>query len=235
MVGGYLPHRRKHRRAAGTPTSSGVLLCNFDQNLLDAKGHTLTAGGSGPTLVSMPHGSFSKACYFDAAGGPYFYAADSDDWYFSTGKYTVELWVYFESLPTNGFIIGQFNNSTTDNNFAILTRSTTNLQVAHGMGSSLIVLTATNVLTLFTWHHIALCVDSTTAAGQPKVKLFFNGTQVGSSTTTPTPTHDSVNPLYIGKAQFASQFFNGYMNGLRIQKGVAAYWSDFTPVEAPWP
>jgi len=80
------------------------------------------------------------------------------------------------------------------------------------------------------WHHIAVSRSGST------VRLFYNGTQIGS--TTSSNFIRSGTSMRVGGYQFfpgGARSFNGYIDDLRITKGVARYTSNFTPPTAPFP
>ena len=80
--------------------------------------------------------------------------------------------------------------------------------------------------TVGTWYHIALTRSSGTS------RLFIDGVQGGSSyadSTNYTGTYE----LYSGRDQgAASNWVNGYIDELRITRGVARYTAAFTPPTA---
>ena len=76
-----------------------------------------------------------------------------------------------------------------------------------------------------TWVHVAACRSSNT------LRLFVNGALAGSGASTQTPAS---NTWYVGSNQSNEQF-DGYIDDLRITKGVARYTAAFTPPVAPHP
>jgi len=94
-----------------------------------------------------------------------------------------------------------------------------------GNGSAwLTTIVASSNLSFNTWHHIALVRNGST------VKLYQNGKEVASTTTTPTGYSG---PLYIGSSTGgASERFKGYIANLRITNH-AAYTTAFTPPTSP--
>lgn len=80
--------------------------------------------------------------------------------------------------------------------------------------------------TVDTWYHIALTRSSGTS------RLFINGVQGGSSYADAT-SYTGTYELYSGRDQGASSnWVNGYIDELRITRGVARYTAAFTPPTA---
>lgn len=113
------------------------------------------------------------------------------------------------------------------------------------MGGQVIVLTGTgfqsglniligsvsaSVVNINTWYHVAV----SRAAGS--TRLFVNGVQSGS-TYVDSNNYGASAPLGIGTyyaagSPWTTQTLNGYMQDLRITRGVARYTANFTPPTA---
>ena len=75
------------------------------------------------------------------------------------------------------------------------------------------------------WNHLAIVRDGSTS-----ITIFLNGVKVGQKTTDLTMGYDSNRYLDIGTGNFNTvDHFVGYLEELRITKGVARYTSNFTP------
>ena len=78
------------------------------------------------------------------------------------------------------------------------------------------------------WYHIAVC----RASGS--TRMFVNGTQVGSTyvdTTTYLQT-----PVFIGSSYLGTtELLNGYIDDMRVTKGLARYTANFTPPTTAFP
>jgi hypothetical protein len=84
-----------------------------------------------------------------------------------------------------------------------------------------------------TWYHIAVC----RAGGY--TRLFINGVQSGSTyTDTNSYLNGTARPL-VGADGYdnytGTNYFNGYIDDLRITKGAARYIGNFTPPVARMP
>ena len=82
---------------------------------------------------------------------------------------------------------------------------------------------STAVITTNTWYHIALVRNAGTST------LYVNGASVGSGTTT---GNCSGTYLAIGGYYNTSYLYQGYLDELRITKGVARYTGSFTTQSA---
>jgi hypothetical protein len=137
---------------------------------------------------------------------------------FGTSDFTIETWIYPNSLSGRLW----FFDSNTDN---------VDLNGNGGIfyfGSGGIYNSATNtVITVGAWHHIALVRASGT------VTLYVNGVSVMSQNGI---GYNSASNRAIEIAYSSSQgngYFNGLMTNFRIVKGTAVYTSAFTPSTNP--
>ena len=73
-----------------------------------------------------------------------------------------------------------------------------------------------------TWYHVAI----TRASGT--LRHFIDGTQVGSNITA-TDNVSTSDTLYVGSNQSPGDYWDGYLDELRISKGIARWTSNFTP------
>lgn len=167
--------------------------------------------------------------YFDGSGDyltvPY---SSAFDWWAS--DFTVECWIYVNSLGTTSYIqavnnipvlIGNASPSNNTNYWSFGPVSTGHIALYYWSGSMNIV-TSTNTLTASSWNHIALVK---TSAG---INLFINGVGFPSPVAiNGTPLSSSSWPLAIG--QINGRSIDAYMNDLRITSGVARYTTTFTP------
>jgi hypothetical protein len=186
---------------------------------------------NGNSQISTAQSKFGGAsAYFDGTGD-YLSTNSSNDFAFGTGDFTVECWIYssdVSSATQRGFL------QTSDTVGGLKTSYTSGILLYHGGNSSgggltggLVASVAgtnigsnTAVITTNTWYHIALVRNSGTST------LYVNGTSVGSGTTT---GNCSGTYLAIGGYYDTSYLYQGYIDELRITKGVARYTTNFTP------
>lgn len=158
---------------------------------------------------------------FDGAGD-YISAPSSTDWDFGTGDFTVEFWIRWNAFPAqSGTIIGNYPGT-----WALQYRPDTSNKIIWYNGSSLF--SASLTLSTGTWYHFAICRSGTS------LRIFVDGVQSGSTATDST-NYNSTNSLTIGELRSFGQNINGWLDDIRITKGVARYTSTFTPPTAAFP
>lgn len=149
----------------------------------------------------------------------------SDTYGYGTGDFTIEFWLYLNSTGLQTIVSNLSSASSTNPHIYISTTIryfTVNADRITGAS-----------LSTSQWYHIAVC----RASGS--TRLFIDGTQSGS-TYSDTNNYGATAPLGIGTywnsgAPVTTNTLNGYIDDLRITKGIARYTSNFTPPTAPFP
>jgi hypothetical protein len=152
---------------------------------------------------------------------------------FGTGDFTIEMWVYPTSQSTvrvlyDDSIVGAGGIGTGVGSIVICQWYAQwnvyldgAVKFGSGIGSS----------TLNTWQHVALTRSGTA------VRLFVGGTLVSSFTSAANLSCPSNRPLLCNGSDTSGNGiygwpFTGYMDDLRVTKGVARYTTNFTPLTA---
>lgn len=163
---------------------------------------------------------------FDGAGD-YLTVPDSADWQLDGGSntnlWTIDLRVRFTATGGDHGFAGQYVDG---NNFWRFIRNSSvgGIQFRQKAGgSNTIDLSWTWSHSANTWYHIALVKQGTTG-----YKFFVDGTQVGSAQTDVTPLNDIASPLYIGSHPTGYDL-TGWMDEVRVSKGIARWTGNFTP------
>jgi len=182
-----------------------------------------TSGGN-PVYPSS-NSAFGSAIAFDGAGDYIAIAEASGSFTFGTDNFTIEFWFYPSNLTGVAVIADWRNVAGGQAGCLTLYRNSADLYFFESNTR----IFAASALTNTVFQHIALC------RGSNSTRLFVNGIQVGS---TYTDTTSYVAPLsgsiYIG-GLVNTVSTAGYIDDLRITKGVARYTSNFTPPTAPFP
>jgi hypothetical protein len=166
--------------------------------------------------------------YFDGSGD-YLTTQSSAALSLGSGDFTFEAWIYPTGVSGTDSVIFDFRSGNSGNNGPIMI-------IGAGSGNPLVYVAAGSAqitgsgITLNTWSHVAVSRSGTST------KMFLNGTQTGS---TYTDTNSYTNParIYLGADDDGSPnaYFIGYMDDVRITKGVARYTSNFTPPTQAFP
>jgi hypothetical protein len=148
---------------------------------------------------------------------------DSADWDF-TADYTIEMWIKTADKTTDTTYRRLYNHGTqgvaADLDLYIL-NTTGAISVCIGTETSAI--TGTTDISDNNWHHIAL------ARSGSNTKLFVDGVQDGSTFSGSEDLTNAAN-LCIGAYLPATNGrFNGYLDEIRISKGIARWTANFTP------
>jgi hypothetical protein len=137
---------------------------------------------------------------------------------FGTGDFTIEFWLYLNNTVLEQWFVAWTGPNT---NTIYFKDGTIRFYANDGLritGSS---------LSTSTWYHIALVRSS------GSTKLYIDGTQTGS---TYTDTNSYVPTAYaIGATTAGAVSLNGFIDDLRITKGVARYTAAFTPPTKAFP
>ena len=186
------------------------------ETITDRLGKTVSAGGN--AQHSTAQFKFGTASFLLDGTGDYVSSPTSTDFEFGTGDFCIE---FFFRRSRNGVqeILFDMRNVNTEVVPTIYT-STTNLLRVYINGLDRI--SSTTTLTTGTWYHVALArVGSNT-------KLFLNGVQQGS--TYADTNNYLARPVKFGARAYDNvNGFQGYIDEIRISKGIGRYSTTFTP------
>jgi hypothetical protein len=162
---------------------------------------------------------------FDGTGD-WLIMKDTPEMVFGTGDFTIEFWVN-TNQTVNEFAVVDFR--TVNGFFPFIAHDSTR-GVFYYLNSDYRIESNT-VLTTGIWYHIAV------ARSGSSTKLFINGTQAGSTYTNSNSLSVGANRPAIGinGESLGTLPLNGYIDDLRITKGVARYTAAFTPPTAAFP
>jgi hypothetical protein len=215
-----------------------VLALPFDQDApgplgsLDYSNYKQALTWNGNTRLSTDQSKFGGvSAYFDGTGDylsiPYSASID-----LTTGPFTIECYIYPLEFKTNGARLVATGGGVVDWNSTTGIHILTQLDYAGKLsiqwwnGSVGQGFTHTTSLDLNTWNHVSACF------AEGVVYLSSNG--VVQSAGSKTIARPSTNPTVAigtlpGEAGNVITAFYGYINDLRITKGIARYTENFTP------
>jgi len=187
--------------------------------LIDNSTNAFTITKNGDVKVSA-FGPFTEtdtttgSGYFDGTGDFLDPATSNSAFSFDTGNFTVEAWIYPNSLSNYMGIVGQaITSADTQHSFFVFA----NGQVTHQSYFAVGLATTTSNITTGMWHHVAAVRSGANGA------IFINGVRAASNTAY-TKNYSNTNPIRIGAAAEAgSAVFNGYISNARVIKGTAVY------------
>ena len=184
---------------------------------------TVTAVGN--AQISTAQSKFGGASIaFDGSGDYVAIAETSGSFTFGTGDFTIEFWVYPTNL-TGLTILADWRTAAGGALRPTIYQSDSNLYLYESDNR----ITGASALATGVFQHIALC------KGSNSTRLFVNGTQVGSTyADTTSYIAPESGSIYIG-GLLGTFSTAGYIDDLRITKGVARYTANFTPPAAPFP
>jgi hypothetical protein len=214
--------------SSGDPNWSSVSLLLTGDTLTDSSSNPKTITITGNTQVSTGTKKYGAgSLYFDGTGD-YLTVSSNSELQLSTGNFTIECWINTTDTKAYSGIISDNSYHTTTNNFQLMLNYPANKLTIWNAGNVLCT-SATSVNT-GSWIHIALVRTSST-----NVTLYINGVADASATIASTLAFGT-GPLIIGSQNgFLERTLVGYIDDIRITKGLARYTSNFTPPTAALP
>jgi len=216
-----------------------LLHCNGANNsttFTDSSSINRTMTAQADAKISTAQSKFGGASAVFDGGADRVVSAASADFVMGTSDFTVECWVYKtggETYPRLVFFGSTGWNSNDSWGLLAGTAGNANkvILTSYKMGASDLIVSTTNLSAA--WNHVAVTRESGV------FKLWINGTQEGSNSSyTGTATEDSsTNYLSVGCSYNGGggEALAGYVDDIRITKGVARYTSSFTPPSSAFP
>ena len=183
-----------------------------------------TVGDAQVSTAVVKYGTGSMK--FDGTGD-YLYAKNTRLFDIGSGDFTVEGWVYPTTSGTTRAIVSQFNTNGTGPGWTIYLKTTNVLEFYGGSGT--VTVTGTYAFPANTWTHFAVCRTAST------INIFANGNLNGTATNS-SFSDDTTGPVEVGaRGGTGSIPFTGYIDDLRLTKGISRYPYNFTPPAAAFP
>jgi len=206
-----------------TAIANTSLLCNFTNGGIFDNAAMNDLETVGNAQISTAQSKFGGGSMLFDGSGDRLQGRSTPEVTFGTGAFTVEGWLYLNSVASIQIIFDQ-RPASSNGAYPML--------YMNGAAMTWYVSSAERIasssLTTGTWYHFAV------SRSGASTKMFINGTQSGSTYT------DSItylaSSLYIGASAFdGGGVLNGYLDEFRITKGVARYTANFTPPTDAFP
>ncbi len=193
---------------------------------LSNQNHTVTVNGA---QISSAQSKFGGTSLLLDGSNDYLSIGGSE-WNsnLNSGDFTVEFWIRLDTLGdsriitnyngSNGWGVAMWSGGGGTNYFDgyWYNGSWQYIQYNHGSASH-------TTPSVDTWYHLAFVRNGNDWS------LYLNGTAEYTRTVSGSITSSSLGALEIGRRYDAAQYVDGYIDDLRITKGLARYTSNFTP------
>jgi hypothetical protein len=185
-----------------------------------AAGGTSTIIVGGNTQIDTAQSKFGgSSALFD--GNDTMAGNGTADAAFGTGAFTVDFWVRFNSVAAAQLLYDSRPNATQGVYPTIYMNGSQKIIFLQDNADRI---TGTTSMTTGAWFHIAVARQGTST------KLFINGTQEGSTYSDSNNYLNGASRPAIGcNGNSASNELNGWLDEVRVSKGVARWTSNFTP------
>ena len=212
-----------------TAVANTSLLLNYtNAGIYDGKmaNNLETAGSAQVSTSIVKYGSGSM--YFDGTGD-YLVFPNSQNFAFGSGDFTVEAWVYLAASKLQPVMDTRLVNA-----------NLTGIALAFDVNNypyvyvnNAVLFTSSTPVSLSTWTHVAM------VRANGIITLYVNGTKPStgsaSNSTNLVDTALTVGSVIDYRDTSSTLHFNGFMDDLRITKGVARYLANFTPPQQALP
>ena len=227
--------------------SSTALLVRFDgadgaTSAADESpsGHSISfAGNAQLDTDQFKWGTASLLC---DGSGDYGTAADHADWSLGISPFTVEGFIRLAGLNTGergACLASHYSNSGNQRSWGLYYNNDGGPHqlsfIRSSNGSATTTLSGSwpgGAPALDTWYHVAADRDALQI-----LRIYVDGVVVASEDIGSFAFHDSTDGLSIGRLNSSSgfrRFLNGWLDALRLTRGVGRYGGDFNPPQGPY-
>lgn len=237
----------KIKKIAGVNANSIKKLCgknfNIDQNTtllvhLDgadaANSYTAETGQTaifgGNAQLDTAQSKFGSSSLLCDGNGDYIGFDSSKNWNFGVGAFTVDFWFMLTDTSQSSILYSHGGSNTPQGLGGCFNVNGTTKKFDYYASGNRIQ--GSTVLSLNTWHHMAV-VGNGGANGSRNIKVYVDGTQEGSTYTYDYNFMEC--PIWFGANQLAaSEGHTGWIDEIRVSKGILRWTENFTPPTAPY-
>ncbi len=196
-----------------------------------ASARTVTVGGN--AQIDTAQSKFGGASALFDGTNDSLSVADSEDFNFGNGDFTIDLWVRFNAFPNNAGIVFYDQRSSNGDAFNLSLDvpgggADKTLNIADSGGLGLIISRIWNP-SLAVWYHVAAVRSGN------DFKLFIDGVQLGVTATNSGTLNNQTGTIDIGLTTISNvNDFDGHIDEYRVSKGIARWTENFTPPAGPF-
>jgi hypothetical protein len=214
--------------------NSCSLLLHFDgangsTTFTDNSKNNITVTANGNSQISTAQSKFGGASGLFDGSGDYLYVPASSIQVLGN-TWTIECWYQAISRSnTYPTIISVSDNSYAGTIVLFDRHGSASTKFSFAVANAGAIVTGTTNVSNGTWYHLAL------VSNNGVVTMYVNGISEASQSST---TNSANKQIYIGaNFDYASYptYLNGYIDELRITKGIARYTTNFTPQTSEFP
>ncbi len=194
----------------------------------DESGKTWTANGN--AQIDTAQSKFGGASGLFDGTGDYVDTPDSADFDFGSGDFTIDLWIKRGADGVTQYFAGQGNSSATisTTSFQCGVESTNKLAFYFMWGAGGAdysgCISTTSITVASGWVHVAFVRNGNTFT------QYINGTADGTINLTGKTMNNSAYKFAFGRiGEYASNTWNGWLDEIRVSKGIARWTANFTP------
>lgn len=221
---------------AGDPHFNNVsLLLHMDgidgsTTIADSSNNALSFTRFGNAQISTAQSKFGGASALFDGSGDYFSASDNAAFDLGSSDFTIEAWVYISGGSVERSICSQWiGGANLGWDFGVWNTNRLRFYYStNGSSGSFGINTVITTVPTGQWAHVCACRSGNT------IRLFINGTAAYTSASFNVTIFNSAGSFQVGGSNNTNSW-NGYIDDLRITKGVARYTSNFTPPTEPFP
>jgi len=197
-------------------------------NFADEAGKTWTAAGN--VQIDTAQKEFGTASGLFDGTGDYIDTPDHADFDVGSGEFTVDGWFKRNATGVETSLFGQCDNAGGDAAVTLYIGADNRIRASITTNGTWKTVYPTETYTDSNWHHIAFIRTGDT------LKVAVDGTFLATTLdVTGITANNSTHKPAIGRlGEYASYYWNGWIDEFRFSKGVARWTSNFTPPVSPY-
>ena len=185
-----------------------LFLKGTDASIIDkSQGNNLKLVGNTTGSTTQVKFANTKSMYFDGSGDSVFVPYESIP-SFGIIEFTIEGWIYMNNLTGHQLIVDKWVSGNSQG-FQLYYRST-GTSLTFYTGNAIVVQDPSgSTISAQTWHHVAVTRDS-----GANVRLYVDGLKKAQSFS--NVSLDNTLPLRLGASATSTNYFNGYMQDVKL-------------------